>query len=79
MINITDIQKYIGGMNFPAEKTELVQQAEAHGAPQEIMQFFERMPSRTYENPQAIETEATQALGGGEDALKNDISDTFKL
>lgn len=45
-VNVTH---HLKGIDFPAEKQDLVQHAKGNGAPSEVMEKIEAMPDQTYE------------------------------
>ncbi len=45
-VNVTH---HLKGIDFPAEKEDLVEQAKGNGAPSEVMGKIEAMPDQTYE------------------------------
>jgi hypothetical protein len=36
-LNLSELQQYLGGMNFPADKQEVASGAESNGAPQAVV------------------------------------------
>ncbi|MBD0337941.1 MAG: DUF2795 domain-containing protein [Thermoleophilia bacterium] len=55
-----DIQRQLGGMEYPASKRDLVDQARASGADEAVLSRLESLPDREFEGPAAV----TKALGG---------------
>ncbi len=55
-----DIQKHLGGMDYPASKTDIVEQARASGADETILSKLESLPDREYDGPNGVMKE----LGG---------------
>ena len=55
-----DIQRQLGGMEYPASKSDLVEQARASGADEAVISRLESLPDREFEGP----AEVTKALGG---------------
>jgi hypothetical protein len=55
-----DVQRQLGGMEYPASKNDLIEQARAAGADEAVISRLESLPDREFEVP----TEVTKALGG---------------
>lgn len=47
-ISAAEVEKYIGGIDFPADKNELVSHAKEKGAPKEVIDFINRFPDQEY-------------------------------
>lgn len=47
-VSPAEVEKYIGGVNFPCQKDGLIQQAQSNHAPQEVMDALNRTPDREY-------------------------------
>jgi len=58
-IDITEIQKYIEGVDFPVGKNELLDHARQNDAPDEILEFMKDFPSQQYGSP----TDVSRAMG----------------
>jgi hypothetical protein len=58
-INPIEIQGYLKGLNYPANKEAVVARAKESHAPQSILDILNRLPSREYSRP----TEISSALG----------------
>jgi hypothetical protein len=50
-VTITEVQKYIEGIDFPVGKTQLLDHARQNEAPDEILEFMQEFPSRQYGSP----------------------------
>lgn len=46
-----DIQKALGGVNYPAKKDDLVKNAENSGADDAVMESLRGIPDKEYESP----------------------------
>ena len=57
--NPIEIQGYLKGLDYPANKEAIVRRAKEHKAPQQILDVLEKLPSKQYSRP----TEISQALG----------------
>ena len=53
-----DIQKALGGVDYPADKDALVSRAEQSGAGDDVLEAIRALPERTYEGP----TNVTEAI-----------------
>jgi hypothetical protein len=49
--NPIQIQKYLGGMEYPASKQELIEHAKEQGAPEEVVRALDEAPTEEYETP----------------------------
>lgn len=47
-VSAAEVNKYIGGIDFPANKTDLVEHARGKDAPQEVLDLMENFPDREY-------------------------------
>jgi hypothetical protein len=52
--NPTQIQKFLGGVDYPAAKDALVKHAKGQNAPEDIIRVLEKLPDRKYEGPTGI-------------------------
>ncbi|GAA3207363.1 MULTISPECIES: DUF2795 domain-containing protein [Nonomuraea] len=59
-INPIELQKHLGGVDYPASKQELVRAAREHNASQEIIKALESMPDREYDGPNAVSEAVTK-------------------
>lgn len=58
--NPVEIQKHLKGVDYPADKQELIDHARKQGADQEIISLLDQLPEdEEYESP----TELNKALG----------------
>lgn len=46
-----EVQKFLGGVSYPATKQELVQYASDKGADEEIVNLLDTLPERDYDSP----------------------------
>jgi hypothetical protein len=54
MVSPIDIQKALGGMDYPAKKEEIVKHAEQNGADDDVLQALKRIEDREYEGPSGV-------------------------
>ncbi len=47
-ISITDVERYLDGLVFPADLDEIVNYAQDNDAPDEVIDALEQMPDREY-------------------------------
>jgi len=55
-----EVQKFLGGIDYPSSKEELVRTAEQSGAGDEVLNTLRNLPEREYQNP----TEVSEAVAG---------------
>lgn len=58
-VNPIQVQKFLGGMDYPATKDEIVKHAESKGADENIMDTLEQLPEDDYETP----ADVSKAIG----------------
>jgi hypothetical protein len=49
-----DVQKALGGMDYPAGKDEIVRHAEDKGADGQVLDALRKIPDREYEGPSGV-------------------------
>lgn len=49
-----NIQTYLEGASYPADKAALVECARSNGAPREVMDVIERLDEQEYGGPQEV-------------------------
>ncbi len=52
---------FLGGMNCPASKDEMVKRAEQNGADENVLDVLRRIPDRQYDGPNAGSHEISEA------------------
>ena len=57
-----DVQKYLGGTNYPADKDALLERAKQQNAPEDVLSLLEGLPEQQYEGP----TDVTKAVSSEE-------------
>src|SRR5579884_3539038 len=45
------VQKYLKGIDYPASKDDLVNKAQANGAPEEVMRVLQQLPGDRFDGP----------------------------
>lgn len=58
-ISNAELERYVGGVDFPANKTAIVGQAQREGAPPEVLDYIRNAPNRTYQNITDLSAGAT--------------------
>ncbi len=54
-----EIQKHLGGVDYPASKEELVEHAESKGAPEDVLERLRKLTAQQFESP----TDVMSSLG----------------
>lgn len=61
-VSAGELQKYLKGVSYPAEKQDLVDAAENNGAPDNILDFINSLPDKTFNRPTDIEQKASKEM-----------------
>lgn len=56
-ISPIDIQKALGGVDYPASKDDLVSHAESSGASSDVLEALRSLPDRNYDGPTGVNAE----------------------
>ena len=62
-LDVSTLNQYLKGTNFPAEKEEVASNAESNGAPQDLVTQIRNADAERFNNPE----EVMQALQSGLD------------
>ncbi|MCW2509616.1 MAG: uncharacterized protein JWP68_2764 [Modestobacter sp.] len=54
MVSPIDIQKALGGMDYPATKEQIVKHAQEHGGSDEVVKALKGIEDRKYEGPSGV-------------------------
>ena len=54
MVSPIDVQKALGGMDYPANKQQIIEHAEQHGADKEVLDALQKIEDREYEGPSGV-------------------------
>lgn len=54
-----EVEKHLKGVQYPAKKEDLVNQAKKEGASKDIIDTLQKMPMQTFNRP----TDVTKAIG----------------
>jgi hypothetical protein len=49
-----EVQKYLGGVDYPAGKDDLVNAARRNGAPREVLDVLGRLPDTQFDGPPGV-------------------------
>lgn len=52
--NPVHIQKFLGGLDYPASKQDIIRKARQEGADKKIMDALEQIPDQEYASPVAV-------------------------
>ena len=55
--NPVQVQKFLGGLDYPVGKQDLLDRARGEGADENVMEALERIPDREYDSPTAVSRE----------------------
>jgi hypothetical protein len=56
-----DIQKALGGIDYPVSRDNLVKHAESSGASGEVLETLKGLPDREYDSPTDVNKEASNS------------------
>lgn len=51
MVNPVQVQKFLEGVDYPASKGDLINNARQKGADQNVISTLEKLPDQTYNTP----------------------------
>ena len=55
--NPIQMQKYLGGVDYPCDRDGLVEHAKSNGADDDVLDHLRALPDRTYDGPNAVSAE----------------------
>lgn len=58
--NPVQVQKFLGGLDYPVSKQDILDRARDNGADENVMDALERIPDREYDGPTAVSREVGQ-------------------
>jgi len=58
--NPIQVQKYLGGIDYPASKDDIVSKAESAGADTEVLDALRGIADREYDGPTAVSQEISK-------------------
>ena len=50
-----DVQRHLGGLDYPARKDEVIASAEQNGAPQEVIEALQALADEQFANPAEVQ------------------------
>jgi hypothetical protein len=53
-INPIQVEKYLKGVDYPANKNDLVKHAQQQGADQQVLETLKQLPDRTFDGPSGV-------------------------
>jgi hypothetical protein len=56
-VNPIELQKHLSGVDYPAQRDDLVRAAEQNGADDGTLEVLRGLPDRTYEGPSGVSKE----------------------
>ncbi len=56
-VSAAQIQVYLKGIDYPADKQKIIQTAKFNNAPENVMSYLNRLPEREYRYPTDVEEE----------------------
>jgi hypothetical protein len=59
-VNPGQVQKYLSGLDFPANKQKLIEHAEEQGAPKEVVDVLNKLPDKSFGGMDDILPEITR-------------------
>lgn len=57
-----EVQKYLHGLEYPAQREEIIDKAEEEGADDDILNLLQQLPDKEYESPTEVSS-AVAKLG----------------
>lgn len=60
-ISSAELQKYLKDIDYPVDKTQLMDHAKQHGANEDVMSLLERMPTQEYKSPVDVNKAMSEA------------------
>ncbi|WP_207457417.1 DUF2795 domain-containing protein [Desertivibrio insolitus] len=52
--NPIQVQKFLGGIDYPASKEDIVKNAESSGADETVLEALKNLPDQEYDAPTAV-------------------------
>jgi hypothetical protein len=59
--NPIQIQKFLGGIDYPASRETLLSKAKESGADSNVMEALEKIPDKEYDGPTAVSSAVSDA------------------
>jgi hypothetical protein len=61
--NPIQIQKFLGGVDYPADRSALLAKAKDSGADENVLRALESLPDKSYDSPTAVSSAISDATG----------------
>ena len=61
---VTEVQKALKGMHYPASRDDLVGKARENGAPDDLVEQLEQMDEESFDSPANVMSGLKGSLGG---------------
>ncbi|KPC49335.1 DUF2795 domain-containing protein [Amantichitinum ursilacus] len=58
--NPIQAQRFLGGVDYPASRAEIIEQARKHQADEQTLDMLEHLPDQQYESPAAVSKQIGQ-------------------
>ncbi|MEV6909296.1 DUF2795 domain-containing protein [Amycolatopsis sp. NPDC051071] len=55
--NPIELQKHLAGVDYPANRDDLIRAAEQNGADEDTLEVVRNLPDRTYDGPSGVSKE----------------------
>lgn len=69
--NAIHVQKFLGGLDYPVDKRELIEKAKKNGADESVLQALQNIPEREYESPVSVSREVTHSDSSSKSKAKS--------
>lgn len=56
-VSAAQLAQYLKGIDFPADREDIINTAKSNDAPANVMSYMKRLPERTYNRPTEVEQE----------------------
>ncbi|HEX6482703.1 MAG TPA: DUF2795 domain-containing protein [Ktedonobacteraceae bacterium] len=53
-VNPIQLEKYLKGVDYPANKNDLIKRAQQNGADQQVLETLKQLPDRSFEGPAGV-------------------------
>jgi hypothetical protein len=61
MVNPIQLQKFLGGIDYPVSKDELVEHAQGNGADDDVLETLRNLPADEFNSPNDVSEAAGKA------------------
>jgi hypothetical protein len=59
--NPIKIQKFLSGVDYPADRDQLIQAAKSNGADKDTLERLRQLPDRSYDGPSGVSKELAKS------------------